>query len=116
MKSQPYVTPPNTLASREVEAKRDRESSKADRLYFRVRGRVGCGLATRVVKRYFARAAISGECEGSGCFISLPGRCRCHTAPRAITESTGNVTNCARHRGRDSIVTSLYPDRGFQPD
>jgi hypothetical protein len=82
-------------------------------LYFRTR-HTGCALAKRVVRQYFRR--VPGECSGSGCFISLPSRWRCHVAPGAVTEDDGPVAQCSRKHGYQRILTSRFADRGFEPD
>jgi hypothetical protein len=82
-------------------------------LYFRTR-QTGCVRAKQVVRGYFRR--VPGECSGSGCFINLPSRWRCHTAPGAVTEEDGSVAQCSREHGRQRILTSRFADRGFEPD
>ncbi len=81
-------------------------------LYFRTR-HTACGVAKRVVQQYFHRAP--DECVGSGCFITLPSRWRCHAAPGAVSEKDGPVTQCSREHGRQRILTSRFAHRGFEP-
>jgi hypothetical protein len=81
-------------------------------LYFRTR-HTGCMRARQVVRGYFRR--VPEECSGSGCFITLPSRWRCHTAPGAVTEADGTVAQCSRDHGRLRILTSRFAYRGFEP-
>jgi hypothetical protein len=82
-------------------------------LYFRTR-HTGCVRAKQVVRGYFRR--VARECSGSGCFITLPSRWRCHTAPGAVTEADGPGAQCSREHGRRRILTSRFADKGFEPD
>lgn len=84
------------------------------RLYLRVTPGVRCRAARRVIRGYFAR--VPSQCQGSGCFIELPHGWTCSSAPGAVSQKTGNVTNCTKAQGKEGIFTSRFPRRGFQPD
>jgi hypothetical protein len=82
------------------------------KLYFRVRGDVGCDEAKRVVRSYFSRTP--SQCIGSGCFIHLPSGWDCHAAPGEVTRREGTVADCSSDHGARRILTSKCRHRGFQ--